>query len=84
MRASELAFMRYVEAQQARGFDVAFSGRRYRKRTGEALVGRGLLSTANAVVSDGDGFTGDAERWRVGYELTPGGREALAAKAAVS
>ena len=77
LNGSELAFMQFADDQAVRGFDCMMTGREPRKRTGETLVTRGLMTRVRAVVIGDDGWAKEPERWRVGYALTPAGKTAL-------
>lgn len=55
-------------------FTGMFSSRLFRKKHAEALVDSGLATKQALVVCDGDGFTKEPERWRMGYVLTELGR----------
>lgn len=62
---------------------VMGTSRAFRRATGEQLRMLGMLSAVEYVVSDGDGYALQPERWRSGYELTEEGKrvaEELAAQ----
>lgn len=80
VKQSEIEFLQEVLHLEVCGFAGMSTGRRFRKRTAEDLVADGYLEPKMMVVSDGDGFTIEPERWRKGYMLTDKARAYLEAQ----
>ncbi|HUR93091.1 MAG TPA: hypothetical protein VMY76_00815 [Gemmatimonadales bacterium] len=75
--AIELRALRAIRGYNAMGFTGVFTGRSIRVATMRRLGARGFVRQESMVVSDGDGFTKQPERWRTGWILTPRGKRAL-------
>ena len=76
--AADMRFAEYAERMHEHGFSCVNTGGPHRRRTGERLVKRGLMTKVWAVVCDGDGFALDPESEREGFALTESGIRALA------
>lgn len=74
LNRSQEEFLKELLWLKKNDFVGMFSGRRYRKKTAKQLEAKGYLEQKMLVVADGDGFTKEPERWRIGWVLTNSGQ----------
>lgn len=79
LAAAELRTLRSIRTYNDMGFAGLFTGRSIRVATMRRLAARGLVRSEAMIVSDGDGFAVQPERWRTGWVLTARGKRALLA-----